>query len=75
MKIEKLAEIVSMLALNHRGAEVLMVYRAKHGKGYSNIQKPITGYRAAVRLAPGKILLEVDGARSYDDEEPKEMSE
>lgn len=67
MKIEQLAEIVTMLAQNHPGADVVMVYRAKHGKGYSNIQKPITGYRARHgTMTPDKIFLEVDRASSYE---------
>lgn len=74
MKIEQLAEIVTMLAQNHPGADVVMVYRAKHGKnGYSNIQKPITGYRARHgTLTPDKIFLEVDRASSYDEESKRD---
>lgn len=70
MKIEQLAEIVTMLAQNHPGADVVMVYRAKHGKGYSNIQKPITGYQAKTGFKPGKIYLNVDRA-SYDEEDKR----
>lgn len=63
MKIEQLAEIVTMLAQNHPGAEVSVVHRAKHGpKGYSNILKPITGYQTRMRFKPGSIYLNVDGA-------------
>lgn len=67
MKIEELAEIVTMLAHNHPGADVMMVYRAKHGKGYSNIQKPITGYQTKMGFKPGKIFLNVDRA-TYENE-------
>ena len=73
MKIQQLAEICVMLARNHPNADVVMVYRAKHGKGYSNIQKPISGYRARQgTLTPDKIFLEVDRASSYDEEEKRD---
>ena len=73
MKIEQLAEIVTMLAHNHPGADVVMVYRAKHGNGYSNIQKPITGYRARHgTLTPDRIFLEVDRASSYDEKDKRD---
>lgn len=73
MKIEQLAEIVTMLAQNHPNADVVMVYRAKHGKGYSNIQKPISGYRARHgTMTPDKIFLEVERASSYDEEEKRD---
>lgn len=66
MKIEQLADIVTMLAKNHPDADVVMVYRAKHGKGYSTVEKPITGYRAMNgSYVPDKIFLEVDHASSY----------
>lgn len=67
MKIEQLSEIVTMLAQNHPGADVVMVYRARHGKGYSNIEKPITGYQTKMGFKPGKIYLNVDRA-TYEDE-------
>jgi len=67
MKIEQLAEITAMMANCHPGADVLMVYRAKHGKGYSNIIKPITGYQTKMGFKPGAIYLNVDRA-TYEEE-------
>ena len=68
MKIEQLAEIATMLAHNHPGADVVMVYRAKHG--YSNIIKPITGYQTKMGFKPGAIYLNVDRA-TYEEEDKR----